>query len=409
MSIEVISPLEFQEHIKQAQYQLYEQSPQMALHLEKRGYLVQLIGLKIENDLKVSALTFSSPIAGGLHMELHNGPIYTDESYLKEFYSQLQLFAKQNRVLELVIKPYTTYQTFDSDGNPISQPNTQLLEDFSSLGYQHQGLEKGFQSGDWYYLKDLTGLTPETLTKSFSKKGASLIKKVKSFGIQVQKLERDQLPLFKEITATTCNLRAFEDKPLEYYQYLYDSFGDQAEFLIAKLNFQDDLTNLQGEHQKLLEELAPLEEKIAEGLNSAKVNKRKAQLDKQIEKLVLRIEEAQEFITKYGTADVILAGSLFIYLEKEAVYLHSGSYPEFHKFYAPAILQEHVMLEAIKRGIPRYNFLGISGYFDGSDGVLRFKQNFNGYIEQKPGLFRYYPNPLKYKIIQFIKRLLRRS
>ena len=46
----------------------------------------------------------------------------------------------------------------------------------------------------------------------------------------------------------------------------------------------------------------------------------------------------------------------------------------------PAVLQEYMMLETIKRGIPRYNFLGIQGIFDGSDGVLRFKQNFNGYI-----------------------------
>ena len=30
-----------------------------------------------------------------------------------------------------------------------------------------------------------------------------------------------------------------------------------------------------------------------------------------------------------------------------------------------------------------YNFLGITGVFDGSDGVLRFKQNFNGYIVRK--------------------------
>ena len=66
------------------------------------------------------------------------------------------------------------------------------------------------------------------------------------------------------------------------------------------------------------------------------------------------------------------------------------------------------MLEAIKRGITFYNFLGITGEFDGSDGVLRFKQNFNGYIVRKMGTFRYYPSPIKYKFIQGIKKLLGR-
>ena len=56
-----------------------------------------------------------------------------------------------------------------------------------------------------------------------------------------------------------------------------------------------------------------------------------------------------------------------------------------------------------------YNFLGITGVFDGSDGVLRFKQNFNGYIVRKMGTFRYYPQLLKYKLIQGLKKLLKRS
>lgn len=64
------------------------------------------------------------------------------------------------------------------------------------------------------------------------------------------------------------------------------------------------------------------------------------------------------------------------------------------------------MTQAIKRGIGFYNFLGIMGIFDGSDGVLRFKQNFNGYIVRKMGTFRYYPQPLKYKAIQGVKKLL---
>ena len=49
------------------------------------------------------------------------------------------------------------------------------------------------------------------------------------------------------------------------------------------------------------------------------------------------------------------------------------------------------------------------GIFDGSDGVLRFKQNFNGYNVRKMGTFRYYPQPLKYKAIQGVKKLLGRN
>ncbi|MFR6420557.1 MAG: peptidoglycan bridge formation glycyltransferase FemA/FemB family protein [Streptococcus salivarius] len=55
---------------------------------------------------------------------------------------------------------------------------------------------------------------------------------------------------------------------------------------------------------------------------------------------------------------MVLAGSLFVYPQKQSIFF-SGSYPEFNKFYAPALLQEYVMTQAIKRGISFYNFLGI--------------------------------------------------
>ena len=143
--------------------------------------------------------------------------------------------------------------------------------------------------------------------------------------------------------------------------------------------------------------------------HSEKKQNQLRELASQSDTFDVRIAEAKAFIAKYGTQHVTLAGSLFVYTKQEAVYLFSGSYPEFNKFYAPALLQEYVMLQAIKRGITNYNLLGITGNFDGSDGVLRFKQNYNGYITRKMGTFRYYPRPLRYKAIQQVKRLLGRQ
>lgn len=409
MSLKIISPQAFQEHIDKADSQFYEQSPQMALLLEKRGYDVKIVGYEVQGDIKVSAIVYSTPIAGGLHMELHNGPIVTDASYLADFYKALQDLAKENRAIELKIKPNTLYQTFDTNGQPTSEPNSELIHSFTDLGYQHLGLERGYQSGNWFYIKDLTGLTADKLLNSFSKKGKPLIKKAKTFGIKIKKINRDELDVFQNITYATSDRREFDDKPLEYYEYLYDSFGDKAEFLVATLNFQDYYDNLSKNQGKLKEKIDKLEADLEKNPQSEKKQNQLRELSSQYETFEVRKAEAQSFIQQYGQEDVNLCASLFVYLDKEAFYLHSGSYPEFNKFYAPAILQEHVMLEAIKRGIPRYNFLGISGHFDGNDGVLRFKQNFNGYIEQTAGVFMYYPNPIKHQVIQFIKKVTRRG
>lgn len=386
------------------------QTVEMADLLEKRSFDITFLGLETDGAIQVAGVLYSMPMTGGLHMEINSGPASTSTAYLSEFYKELKAYAKENGAFELIVKPYDTYQSFDNHGNPNDDEKPELISCLTDLGYSYDGLQTGYPGGepDWHYVKDLSGLTPETLRKSFSKKGRPLVNKTNSFGIKVRKLTRDELHIFKEITASTSERREYTDKPLDYYEAFYDSFGDKCEFVIATINFQDYLKNMQAGHDKIAADLAVLNQKIAEGVNSAKVNKQKAQLDKQISTFDVRLKEAKELIQKHGSEDVVLAGSLFVYTPQEAVYLFSGSYTEFNKFYAPVALQEHVMMEALKRGINFYTFLGIQGIFDGSDGVLRFKQNFNGYIVRKMGTFRYYPRPMLHKIIAIAKKILRR-
>lgn len=388
----------------------FMQTVEMADLLEKRGFDITFLGLETDGAIQVAGVLYSMPMTGGLHMEINSGPASTSTAYLSEFHKELKAYAKENGAFELIVKPYDTYQSFDNHGNPNDDEKPELISCLTDLGYSYDGLQTGYPGGepDWHYVKDLSGLTPETLRKSFSKKGRPLVNKTNSFGIKVRKLTRDELHIFKEITASTSERREYTDKPLDYYEAFYDSFGDKCEFVIATINFQDYLKNMQAGHDKIVADLAVLNQKIAEGVNSAKVNKQKAQLDKQISTFDVRLKEAKELIQKHGSEDVVLAGSLFVYTPQEAVYLFSGSYTEFNKFYAPVALQEHVMMEALKRGINFYTFLGIQGIFDGSDGVLRFKQNFNGYIVRKMGTFRYYPRPMLHKIIAIAKKILRR-
>lgn len=388
----------------------FMQTVEMADLLEKRGFDITFLGLEADGAIQVAGVLYSMPMTGGLHMEINSGPASTSTAYLSEFYKELKAYAKENGAFELIVKPYDTYQSFDSHGNPNDDEKPELISCLTDLGYSYDGLQTGYPGGepDWHYVKDLSGLTPETLRKSFSKKGRPLVNKTNSFGIKVRKLTRDELHIFKEITASTSERREYTDKPLDYYEAFYDSFGDKCEFMIATINFQDYLKNVQAGHDKIAADLAVLNQKIAEGVNSAKVNKQKAQLDKQIATFDVRLKEAKELIQKHGSEDVVLAGSLFVYTPQEAVYLFSGSYTEFNKFYAPVALQEHVMTEALKRGINFYTFLGIQGIFDGSDGVLRFKQNFNGYIVRKMGTFRYYPRPMLHKAITLLKKILGR-
>ena len=410
MALTTLTKEEFRTYSDQVSSRSFMQSVQMGDLLEKRGARIVYLALKQEGEIQVAALVYSLPMLGGLHMELNSGPIYTQQDALPVFYAELKEYAKQNGVLELLVKPYETYQTFDSDGNATSNEEKGLITTLTGLGYQFDGLTTGYPGGepDWLYYKDLSGLTDKTLLNSFSKKGKPLVKKAETFGIQLKKLKREELSIFKDITRSTSERREYSDKSLEYYEKFYDAFGDKAEFLIATLNFSEYLSKLESEQSKLAEKLDKLRLDLSKNPNSEKKQNQLREYSSQFETFEVRKAEASDLIEKYGDEDVVLAGSLFVYMPQETTYLFSGSYTEFNKFYAPAVLQKYVMLESIKRGIQKYNFLGIEGVFDGSDGVLRFKQNFNGYIVRKAGTFRYYPRPLKFKVLRLIKKLLRR-
>ncbi|MCK3937098.1 aminoacyltransferase, partial [Streptococcus suis] len=172
-----------------------------------------------------------------------------------------------------------------------------------------------------------------------------------------------------------------------YYNSLFESFGTQADFLVAELDPKASLKQIEKEIE-----------------TSDRNSKQYAQ---QVQKLLKKQEVVQNILNQTQTAPIFLACALIIYDVNEATYLFGGSYSEFQSLSAPFLLQYEAMQRAIKRNLKRYNFLGIQGIFDNSDGVLRFKQNFNGYILRKAGTFRYYPHPIKHKIIQIIKKIVK--
>ena len=406
-------------HLTLEEHQAYAQSvnecsflqtTEMAELLKKRGMSVKFVGLVEKEEILVAALLYSLPMTGGLHMEINSGPITSDATYLSKFYQLLQEYARKNGALRLIIKPYQTYQIFDSQGQAQGPEKHQLIADLTAIGYQFDGLQTGYPGGepDWHYVKDLSGLTQENLISSFNKKGKALVKKTNTFGIKIRSLKRDELHLFAHITSATADRREYKDKPLDYYQDFYDSFGDKADFLLATINFQEYQQHLTANKAKLIDKLALIQADLDKNAHSRKKQNEYREISSQIETFDVRLKEAKDWITQYGTDDIPLAASLFIYTPHELVYLFSGSLTEFNKFYAPVALQEYAMRKALRLHIPFYNFLGIQGIFDGSDGVLRFKQQFNGYIVRKMGTFRYYPNPLKFKLLQLLKKLLRR-
>ena len=315
MTFKLLSQEEFIQHTSASSQRSFMQTVEMAELLSKRGFSTQYVGYTDpQGQVVVSAVLYSMPMTGGLHMEINCGPVSTDAQYLPPFYQALQAYAKKEGAQELIIKPYETYQTFDSNGQPTSDEKVELIQQLTDLGFDFDGLQTGYPGGepDWHYVKDLAGLTEKDLLKSFSKNGKATVKKANTFGIKLTRLERDQLSIFKDITATTSDRREYDDKPLDYYQDFYDSFGQQADFMVASLNFKDYLQNLQKDQEKLGQKIQKLQADLENNPQSEKKQNQLRELSSQFDSFETRKAEAQDLIDKYGDKDQVLAASLFI-------------------------------------------------------------------------------------------------
>ena len=257
-----------------------------------------------------------------------------------------------------------------------------------NLGYQFDGLPTGYPNGEifWHFIKDLEGYDEKSLLKSFNKNSIRNIQSAYDFNLIVRNIERNEISKFKQIIEETGKIQGFKDKNLDYYCKLYDAFEDKAAFLIAEVNPKKSIEALDVKQ-------AGLDER-------SKHFKQQYQALQKKKDLLWNLDSESD--------NIALACALIIYTNTEVAYLFGGSFTEYQKFSAPFLLQYHAMKQALERRIGKYNFLGIQGIFDGSDGVLRFKQNFNGYIVRKAGTFRYYPNPIKFKCLQFLKKIIGR-
>lgn len=406
-----LNPDEFKELYEKSTGTSFMQTLSMSEVLIERGWKQHYLGVKREQELILAALLVSKPMVGGKHYELQFGPIHEvlDECAETFFYYQLKKYVQDNRGLELLIIPNVDYQTFNNKGESLSEANNHFLKKMENIGYTHIPFERGYnQRGEsiWHYVKDLSKInSPENLFKSYSKEGKYSVKKTWEFGIKVRKMSFDELDEFTNITITTAEKRGYKPHDLSYHEAIYKHFGERAKFLVAEMNFKNYQNALHIQLEELYEICKQLSEEIAEG-DSAKKKKQRNSVQKRIEPLEQRLYKTKEYVKKYGNQDVKLAAALFIYGSSEIVYLSSGSYDEFKTFYAPFALQHYIMQEAVMKSIPSYNFFGIQGVFDGSDGVMRFKENFSGHIVEKIGYFYYYPHPVKYHCLHIMKDLI---
>ena len=332
---------------------------------------------------------------------------YNDFDLLKEFTLKLKDYVKAKNGIFIKIDPYVEYQEHDNSGNIVKDGfnNQKCIDNLKKLGYKHFGfnLMQDTLQPRWMHIIETKNKTLEEVMKEMESKTRQILRKNERCGITTREITKDELPIFKEIMQTTSDRREFIDRPLSYYEAMWDTLHDSGilKIIIAEINFDTYEKNTKEELETNKKELTDRISKKEK--NILKMNDKKYQqsnnLNKEaISRLEKQLEKISELKSQYG-AKKVLGGILFLIYGNEVLSLYGGSDEKLMQFQSAYTTHFAGIKYAVENGYSRYNFYGITGDFREENplyGLFLFKKSFGGHVSELIGEFDYIVSPFWY-------------
>lgn len=393
---------EFRYFLDKHPLKTFLQTPEIAQLRESIGWKKHYVGVEEGNKLVAGTMMVSRKNRFGVaEFYAPRGFLidYQNQTLLTYFVKNIKAYVKKQKGYVLRIDPYLPFRQRDTNGDLVEGgiDNRSVVSNLKSLGFKQNQSE---EQAKWMYVLDIDGKTSDELMKNMKSNTRNNIRKTLKTGILLQELGYDELDQFYQIMVDTGKRKHFEIRSLDYFQKMYQLYKPRNEikYLVAKLNLEDYIKNIQVEIEENLRKKQSLSD-------AAYNDSAKKTIDKDCENLQKRIDYASDIMKEKGK-EITLSGSMFVMTQPEIIYLSSGNYEEYMKFYAQYRIQWEMIQYAVENGFKRYNFYGIMGNFDPNDpdyGIYSFKKGFNGYVEELIGEFEL-PTSVWYNFIKLIHR-----
>ncbi len=369
------------------------QSVQWAKFKSKTEWNMEIVGLVDNKEVKAASILLSRKLPL-INKKMYYSPRgfvidYTDLDLLNQFTKQLKIYLKRKNGIFLKINPYVDYIKRDKDGNAISEPNDELIENLKSNGYIHYGFyksanEKKDLEPRWISVLNLENKSIDELLKDMRQTTRWMINKSQKNCITIREASYEELDEFKKVMNHTAERRDFSDRSLEYYQQMYETLKDSnmIKVMLGEIDLEKLKDTMKSDIKHLKDRIKSIQGNVKK---EGQVNEYKSQIDA----INKRKKEVEEEIKEYGSKPIISVG-LYISYAKEIVYLFGGSYKEFMKYGAQYLMQYEIIKYAKENHINRLNFYGIDGNFDKESenyGLFDFKRGFNSDVVELIGEF----------------------
>lgn len=401
MKLKKLSKKEFKTFADKNPEITFHQTEEWANLKKVNNWDAHYIGLEDDNKKIVAGALLLSKTLPIIKKKMFYSPRgflidYNNKELLKKFTEEIKKYAKTENAIFIKIDPFVEYQEHDNNGDIVKNGynNKDAVENLKSLGYKFFGfnLMQDTLQPRWMHVIETKDRNLDDVMKDMESKTRQILRKNEKCGITTREITRDELPIFKDIMKHTSDRREFVDRPLSYYEAMWDALHNSGilKILIAEIDFNKYEKNTLEEKEEIennLKDRIYKKEKNILKMNDKKYNSSNKQDEEAIKRLEKQLEKIKELKDEYGDKE-ILGGILFLIYGNEVLSLHGGSHAKLMQFQSAYTIHFEGVKMAVEGNYNRYNFYGITGDFRKENplyGLYLFKKSFGGHVVELIG------------------------
>lgn len=422
-----LSEKEFKQYASKHPQANFYQTIEWGKLKKTNAWNMHLLGLKDGKKIVAGGLLLSKKLFGNRKMFYSPRGFlldYNNYEVLSNFTKGLKKYVKKEKGIFIKIDPNVMYQQRDLYGQivPNGENNYEGYENLKKLGYRHLGfnlMQEELQPR-WIFVTRTKDTTVDEVMKNMDSKTRQILRKNERNLVKCREIGYDELPVFKDIMQHTGDRREFIDRPLSYYQNMYEHLHESGilKILLAEINTVELVEKLENDIKDLQKEYDDRKEKYENNvikMNEQKYEQKQKENLNNVERTKERIVHIKGLAEKHGEI-LTLGGILFLIYGGEVLSLVGGSYKELMEFQSAYNLHFEMLKYAVENNYDRYNFYGITGDFREENplyGLYSFKRDFGGEVVELMGefdlvvsKFYYFAYNLAFKIYRGLKHFL---
>ena len=337
-------------------------------------------GVKENGKLAATAMVLIKRLPFHLTMfYVPRGPImdYTNEELVAFFIDQIRQEAKKEHCLYIKCDPFVLKNQYKIEevNDNISEECQKALISMKKAGARHLGFTKEIADviqpryhANLYYTDNYESTLPKHTIKFMKQAMRKQVQLVRGNSELAHDLEL--------VIEKTQQRKGILLRNEEYFQLLCDTYGKDADILMAYVNIKELIDFTEHEIEIRHQELSHLP------VNQVK---KKRRLEEEIGYLEKDLPEYKEIESEYTQDLIPIAGCLSVRFGSCVEMLYAGMDERFKKFMPQYLSYVDEITYYFDKHMAWYNLGGVEGSLQ--DGLTKFKSNFNPIIDEYVGEF----------------------